>query len=494
MVGATGSGVSDFPQGADVNVLLKICRPVAALAALLMIAGCASSSTFTAYPRKVEPLIASLLNRTPTDLSHSLPDERKSNDRILYNMERGRYAHVIGNSDVSMSDFKASIEKIRENDEKALISASAIGADVAATLVNDNAIPYEGEGYERVLLHHYQALNYLRKKNLEGAGVEVRLANAEQNNSLKRFERELEFSRDEAAEQGMDVNGVSGIDTRYAQMDEVAGKVKNSFQNAYTFYLSGFIHELLRQPGDAYIDYKKALEIYPENRYLQKDVLRLAAKLGMDDELEELKQRFPTGDKRFIDESDAGRGELLVLFEDGFVPQKQEVKIPFPINRSTLVAIAFPIYREKWSEQIPLLILNNGDLIGSTEPICDVRALAVKALKEKVPVIAARQIIRAVAKGTTAVAARKNMGDMGLFAANIWNLVSDNADLRSWLTLPANAQILRTTLPAGSYSLALQHPMAAGSTYADVEIAAGGKTVLQVIRAGRQIYRSATKF
>jgi len=477
-----------------VNVLPKTCSQAAMLAVLLLAAGCASTSTFTAYPHKIQPLITSMTNRTPIDVTQCLLNECKSNDLILYNMERGRYAQVVGNSDVSMADFRASMEKIRENDERALISASALGANVASTLVNDNAIPYEGEGYERVLLHHYQALNYLKKKDLEGAGVEVRRANAEQNEALKRFEKELEKSQDAAAEKKVNTNSASRIDTQYAQMDEVAGRVKNSFQNAYTFYVSGFIYELLQQPNDAYIDYKKALEIYPDNRYLQKDVLRLAEKLEMREELDELKQRFPADNRRFIDENGAGSGELLVLFEDGFVPQKHEIKIPIPVSRGGLITIAFPIYQERWSPQTPLRVLNSNELIGSTEPICDVRALAVKALKEKAPVIATRQIIRAVAKGVTTAAAKKNMGELGQFASNIWNLISESADLRSWLTLPSNAQILRTSLPAGSYRLALQHPMAAVTTYADVKINADGKTVLQVTRAGGQIYSSVTAF
>ncbi len=476
------------------NVLLKTCRQAASLAVFLLAAGCASTSTFTAYPHKIQPLITSMTNRTPIDVSKCLLSECQSKDLILYNMERGRYAQVVGNSDVSMADFRASMEKIRENDEKALISASAIGANVASTLVNDNAIPYEGEGYERVLLHHYQALNYLQKKDLEGAGVEVRRANAEQNESLNRFERELEKSRDAAEQKKVGADGVSRIDTQYAQMDEVAGQVKNSFQNAYTFYVSGFIYELLQQPNDAYIDYKKALEIYPDNRFLQQDVLRLAEKLEMREDLDELRQRFPIEKRRFIDENGIGSGELLVLFEDGFVPQKHEIKIPIPIGRGGLITIAFPIYQEKWSDQTPLRILNSNELIGSTEPICDVRALAVKALKEKAPVIATRQIIRAVAKGVTAAEAKKRMGELGQFASNVWNIISESADLRSWLTLPANAQILRTTLPAGSYTLTLQHPMAAGTTYADVTIKADGKTVLQVTRAGGQIYNSVTTF
>lgn len=476
------------------NVNLKICRQAASLAAFLLAAGCASTSTFTAYPKKIQPLITSMSNRTPLDLSQCLLSECKSNDLILYNMERGRFAQVVGNSDVSMSDFRTSMEKIRENDERALVSASNIGANMASTLVNDNALPYEGEGYERVLLHHYQALNYLKKKDLEGAGVEVRRANAEQNESLQRFEKELEKSREEAARKRVDSNSVSPIDTRYAQMDEVAGKVKNSFQNAYTFYVSGFIYELLQQPNDAYIDYKKALEIYPDNQYLQKDVLRLAQKLGMTEDLEELKLRFPSDILDFSDNKNGDSGELLVLFEDGFVPRKREIKIPIPISRGGFITIAFPIYQERWSDQTPLLVFNSNELIGSTEPICDVRALAVKALKEKAPLIATRQIVRAVAKGVTTAEVKNRMGELGQFASNIWNLISENADLRSWLTLPSNAQILRKTLPAGSYRLALQHPMATGTTYTDVNIDADGKTVMQVVRAGGQIYSSATAF
>lgn len=476
------------------NSVLKTCRRLATLAALLVLAGCASSSTFTAYPHKIQPLITSMSNRTRMDLSQCLLSECKSSDLILYNMERGRYAQVVGNGDVSMADFSASMEKIRENDEKALISASGLGSNVAATLVNDNALPYEGEGYERVLLHHYQALNYLKKKDLEGAGVEVRRANAEQNDALKRFEKELEKSEQEASKKKVNPNNVSRVDSQYAQMDEVAGKVKNSFQNAYTFYLSGFIYELMGQSNDAYIDYKKALEIYPDNSYLQKDVLRLAAKLEMREELDELKLRFSSRDSEITAVGDAGSGELLVLFEDGFVPQKHEIKIPLPAGRGGIISIAFPIYQEKWSDQIPLRILNGSDSIGSTEPICDVRALAVKALKEKVPMIVTRQIVRAVAKAVMAAEAKKRGGELGQLAAVLWNLVSESADLRSWLTLPANAQILRTTLPVGSYKLTLQHPMAGGAGYADVTIAAQGKSILLVNRAGKQLYSSVIQF
>ncbi len=57
--------------------------------------------------------------------------------------------------------------------------------------------------------------------------------------------------------------------------------MKHSFQNAATFYLSGVVWEMLGERNDAYIDYKKALEIFPDNLFLQADVMRLGKRLGM---------------------------------------------------------------------------------------------------------------------------------------------------------------------------------------------------------------------
>ncbi len=390
-----------------------------------------------------------------------------------------------------MRDFTASIDKIRENDQKATISASSIAENVGAVLTNDNVISYIGDGYERVLLHHYQSLNYLKQKDLEGAGVEVRRANMEQEEALKRFAKDVENAQKQVEEKKVDVNNQSAIESKYAEMDEIAGKVKNSFQNAYTFYLSGFIYELINQPNDAYIDYKKALEIYPENNYVQKDVLRLAESLNMSEDLDALRNRFQVGPLKKSNSSSGG--ELLVLFEDGFAPQKQEIKIPIPIPSVGLVTIAFPIYRGKWNTPAALQVYEQNNLIGPTEPICDIHVLAVKALKEKIPAMAIRQIIRAALKGTSNVAAKKAFGDLGTIGMSVLNFATENADQRSWLTLPSNAQILRTSLSAGVHKIMFQQTDGSQG-FADIEIAENSKTVFHVIKTGNQFYTSTTNF
>jgi hypothetical protein len=468
---------------------------VFSLVFLIVMAGCAGTTTFTAYPKKINPYIASMQNRTPIDLNQCLTSEAGSKDLILYNMERGRIAQVTGFLDYSLRDFNISIDQIKQNEEKARIRASSAGATIAATLLNDNAIPYESDGYERVMVHHYQALNFLKKKDIEGAGVEARRANSEQADALKRFERDVEKAQKEAEDKnvGSRGNSASVIGQQYAQMDEVAGKVKNSFQNAYTFYLSGIIYELNKQPNDAYIDYKKALEIFPENSYLQKDVMRLAAALDMREDVDALKERFkiepPTASA-----ADDSKGELLVLFEEGFVPQKQEIKIPLPVPRVGLLAIAFPIYKERWTPKNSLSIIKDGGRVGTTEPICDFRALAVMALKEKVPAITTRQIIRAASKGAATYAAKEQLGLAGQLAMSVYNYSSESADLRSWITLPSNAQILRTDMESGIHKLALASAGILEPVSVDVEIPAGGKTILHVVRAGNQFYISTTSF
>lgn len=471
--------------------ILKMAAIGLAAASTLWLTGCAATTTFTAYPKKINPFITNLQLKQQIDLNRCLLSECQSSDRILYNMERGRIAQIIGNVDASKRDFTASMEKIKENEEKAKISASNIGANIAATAVNDNAIPYEGYGYERVMLHHYQAINYLWLNDVEGAGVEVRRANVEQEEALKRHEAELEKAREEAEEKKIgSFSDNPELTSKFAKMDDSASKVKNSFQNAYTFYLSGFIYELLQQPNDAYIDYKKALEIYPENSFLQQDTVRLAKALNMSEDLETLNLKFKIDEPTIAPNC----GDLLVLFEDGFAPQKQEIKVPIPVPQLGLLAAAFPIYDEEWTPSNALSIDKDGEPLGLTAPICDIRALSAKALKEKVPVIATRQVIRTLAKGAATKAAKDKLGTLGQLAMSIYNVVSENADLRSWITLPANAQVLRTTLPAGNHKLTLRQDGLLETTNVDVNITGGSKTILHVVRASQQLYTSVITF
>lgn len=469
---------------------------LAATAALLCLAGCAATTIFVPYPDKINPLIGNIQEKKGID-PLTLASECLSRDRVIYSLERGRLRQILGQTDPSMDDFLAALTSMREDEQRATVSLSGIGAQAAGLAVNDNALPYAGEGYERVMLHHFQALNHLARGDLEAAGVEIRRANAEQEEALRRHEREIARAGEAAETHQLAAWDPNQVLTEYAGLDEIAGQVKNSFQNAYTFYLSGLVYEQLGQPNDAYIDYKKALEIYPGNIYLQRDVLRLAETLQMDQDLESFRRRFPPGAFPPATGRKAGEGELVILFEDGFVPQKEQVKIPLPVIDSEGVTgwtgVAFPIYRPQQSGPSSLTVLSDSRELGKTEPIADFRTLAVKALREKLPSMVIRQMIRTTIKAATAKMAKEKFGSLGEFGSSLYNLGSENADLRSWVTLPAQAQILRASLPAGSRRLSLAGT-GESATEVEVEIREQATTVLYLVRAGQQLYSSKFSF
>lgn len=471
------------------------CKRLGAIFLFLLLAGCSISTTFQPYPYKIAPLQQQLTRTSPTvDLSTRFKSERRGSDKILYNLERGRAAQLLGQTTLSRNDFAVAIAAIRSNELRALVSASQIGASLASFATNDNALPYVGEGYERVLLHHYQALNYLLEADLTGAGVEFRWANAEQQEALKRHAKELEQAEKEAQKKGVGNPAENNeFQRRYAQLDEVAGRVKNSFQNAYSFYLSGVVYELQGEENDAYIAYKKALEIYPENSYVQRDVMRLARKLRMDDDLTALAKRFPALYNATAVAENREGGELILLYEENFVPAREEIKIPFFLP-SGFVTLAFPYYRGPWRDYHPLEVFTGNTASGQTELLCDVRGLAVKSLQEKMPLLLTRQMVRAVSKVLAQRTAKEKLGPLGELGMMAYSVISENADLRSWLTLPENVQILRVNLPVGEQRLRLQSAHSALGTEIAIDVISGGRTIVYAVKTGHQFHTATVSF
>lgn len=446
----------------------------------LVCSGCATSSIFVPYPVQMAPIKRQLSGGNASQVLQDLDRRRHDADRVLYLMERARAAQISGNYQASIDDFKEVINAFKTQDEKARFTVSGGVATGAAFMTNDNALPYTGEDYERVFVYQLQALNYLFVKDVDAALVEVRRANVEQQVALEKHSKEVadaeQKNREVLAQNRSFMNSFSSL-------QDAAGHVKNSFQNAYTFYVSGLIYEATGSDNDAYIDYKKALEIFPENIFLQRDVLRLARKLSMDDDIEQYSKQYPID----VPKRPPQAGEVVVIFEDGFAPVKREIKVPI-IGYNRIYAVAFPTYDEAWRVPSSLVVYDpdGHERVGSTEPIVSVQALAAKALQEDLPGNLVRQVFRLVAKRQMADQTRRAFGDLGELAVVIANVASENADQRSWLTLPNNAQVLRGYLAAGQHTLQLQSGLGTSSVAINVE--AGKTTLIRVIDVGGTLH------
>ncbi|MGS0728772.1 COG3014 family protein, partial [Shewanella sp. 0m-11] len=258
-------------------------------------------------------------------------------------------------------------------------------ATASSLLINDNVIPYRGPGYERIMLHQYQALNYLFAGDPQGALVEVRRSNELQSQEQKRYQKSNKSVQAMA-------NGT--IDAEMDKLSKAAGTTTSSFLNAYSYYTTGMLHEILGEPNDAYIDYRKAAQISPNNPYLQKDLVRLAKQLSMP-QYEEFKKRW--GDAI---EPKKGEGQVIIMLERGFVPEKQSFTVPFTINGNWQTASLATYYPNRQHVR-PGQIQGLGTVL-KTAPIANIDALAINALKEELPAALVRQAARIYAKSEMA--------------------------------------------------------------------------------------------
>lgn len=432
----------------------------------VLLGGCAASSVFSPYPVQAAAYRAALDAGTPDAGVARIGTKTESADGILYLLEKARLEQLAGQHATSKTDFDAALAGFDRQADKAIISASSYAASGASLLTNDNARPYEGRVYERVFVHQYQALNYLAAGDTTGALVEVRRANQVQVDALGKKDGKVDAAREDAQKKGLDE---SRYDNYFSAMDLAAGRVKSGFQNAATFYLSGLIYEAAGQTNDAYIDYRKALELVPDNTYLQKDVVRTGLKVGLDD-AKKLARQIGTatavGPKK-------GEGELVIYVEEDYAPVKQGVGIPIWTTK-TLNTVSFPVYPAS-PTPAPVYVQVDGMAL-QTALLVDTRALAVRTLKDEVPAMLARAFLRLLTKQEMQRQAQKQ-DTTGLLSlvTTVYSLVTDQPDLRSWLTLPGSGQIIRIPLSAGTHRVSLPNlaPL-------DIEVRNGRPTLVHL--------------
>tara|TARA_R110001592_G_scaffold322098_1_gene600964 strand:+ start:11436 stop:12890 length:1455 start_codon:yes stop_codon:yes gene_type:complete len=427
---------------------LKLVRLTILTLAVSFLGGCAMSSMFTPYPDQAESFkqaiykgeVGTVVDRNAVLLE--LEEERESADHMLYMMERGRINQVGDAFNDSKKDFEQVIVSFEEQDLAATVQVGETAAQGASLITNDNAIPYKGSAYERIFVHHHQAFNYLGNKDLDGAAVEFRKVALEQRVLLEKHEKDVAEAYEKAEENSIDVDTLSD---QFAGLDTIAGKVKSSFQNAYTFYASAAFWEATGELDSALIDYKKAFEINSDNDYIKQDIARVSKKRG---------DRIGTAE---TNEAQKGQGSIVLFFEEGFVPAKDQIKIPIPTLDGGFISLAFPYYQtETWPLSQQLRVMGNDfNELGMTRELVDVSALAVKDLKEQIPQLLVRQALRGFAKYQLQKQSGDQLGLAGQLAASLYNVVSESADRRSWLTLPHTVQVMRFNLDAGEQTLNL---------------------------------------
>ncbi|MGL5286356.1 MAG: COG3014 family protein, partial [Aeromonas sp.] len=192
----------------------------------------------------------------------------------------------------------------------------------------------------------------------------------------------------------------------------------------------------------------------PDQPSVQDALLRLARLRGSADELADIEKKVG----RKAPPADPTSGQLVVLYEEGLIPLRRELWLPLPISTSAgdfrTFTVALPYY-DNWSEPSLPLTISAGGVHGQASELGNIEALAAYDLKERLPGMVTRQLLRLFAKEQVRQVASQQANDIGNLVVGIFNTLSEHADTRSWSTLPARASVWSASLPAGSQSVEL---------------------------------------
>lgn len=410
---------------------------------LLVLPACATYPERTA--RGLEAFRAGRLDEAVTLYS----DRDFTRSEFLAGAEAGTVAMAAGDWERAIAELDRAAARVREHEDRALISVESAGEELATLFFNEGMRSYVGEGYERVLVRSLLAKAYLATGNVEGLWVETRRANR-----LLTREEEL-------------------YETKYR-----AGGLGH--------FLSALAYELLDEPDNALIDYRRMLEKEVGVDIAGRAAVRLAARLRRLGD-------FPEWVERFGEPPDLppGAASVVLIAGVGLAPYKYETSITVPTPWG-IARWAVPEYSDRPQpiERVQL-VLEDAGLAVDGSVVENVRDVMRKNLSDRIGWLAVRSAGRAALKLTAREQLRKETGLLGALAGDIFTLATERADLRGWTTLPASFHAARAFVPAGVHRVGF---VAVGGDSVDLgtfELVPGETLIILARTVDRRVFAHA---
>lgn len=413
--------------------------------------------------------------------AEELPTKSRKND-ALFVLDRSLVLQQLESYDLSSRDLQYADKEIEMLD----MSRTAI-ADLGKYVFSDDAGPYKGAPYEKVMINTLNIANYLARHDLNGARIEARRLSIIQ-----------KYLRD------------SGHPAESA--------------NAPGGYLAGFVFEKSGRPDIALRYYDEALE-YGEFPSLAKPVHRLHQRTSyFTPRLQKLLDKYQASLPQVARASAAARlgepsatpvpapksdqpAELLVIVNYGRVPAKVAKRIPIGLaltyatanltgpNRNTANRLAaqglvtwvnYPELEEPYRAiSVPRVTVD-----GTPRRLDQLAAVDVatrKAYDEARGAIIASAITRMISRvvaGEAAGAAGRAatndnvVGALISLATQATMTAADTPDTRSWVTLPARIDVTRMELPPGKHVVEIE--VQGKSKEVTIDLQPGGWEVVAV--------------
>jgi len=387
-----------------------MCRPtsLASTAIVLLLGACAT------YPQRTAAAFRDFERGDLVQARKAFADADTTGSAFLSGAEAGMIALAEGNWQAAQNQLHRAAAEVDELEQRALVSATGLGESMISWVVNEQSRAYAGEGFERVMLHACLGLTYLAQGLVDDLWVETRLAN-------RLLESEEELYEKEYAAGGLG------------------------------HFVSAVAYELIGRYDEAYIDYKRMHEKGVGTELAGRALVRLAHDLRYTDELERWTEKYGP-----VEEIPEDSAQVVVIAGLGLGPFKSESTLTIPTQDGLLQwSVPSYVHRPQAVQGLKLLV-EGGSVSVRTSVIEDVGRVSVENLEDRIAWLAAKSAVRGVLKRELTQKLEKDHQLLGRLVGDVFTLLTERADLRSWSTLPDTWQAARAFVPSGTSPLRLE--------------------------------------
>ncbi|RZI87771.1 MAG: hypothetical protein EOP15_13345 [Pseudomonas sp.] len=413
---------------------------LAALIAVTQLTGCA---VFRSYDSELQETNQQLVAGNVDAALALLESNNKSDVKdLLYYFEKGELLRSKGDLQGSQQAWRVADGVVFEWEEAVKLDTEKYLSQFASYLVNDKVRRYQGYDYEKVMLTTQMALNLLAQNDFAGARTEIKKTHEREAIIAELRDKQYLKGEQEAEQQGAstEFKDLKGYPVASLDDPEVVS-LKNSYQSAFSHYLSGFVYEALGEKGLAAPGYRTAAELRPKTPLLEQALLNLDGK-----------------------QAKAGESDVLIVVQSGLAPARDSMRIPLPLTidgNLVITTLSFPMIREDNSTARFGEVYVNDQAVSLTS-LNNTSAMSRRALRDDMPEIILRTSVRAVSR----TLAQKKLNEVDPLAALIVGIaaaVVEGADTRTWRTLPNQTQVARVHLAQGEHRLSLPAILGSGT-------------------------------
>ena len=419
----------------------------------LTLFGCATHRSETADIRKV--WVTGNTAEAEKLSQEIVEDKADSGDELIWLLEHGAISRANRDFEKSTETFDKAYEKIKQFESEAEISVSN---EAKGLLLNQSYTEYKGYNYDKIMLSIYQSLNFLEMKRFERANLELMrlklFQDESQRKNLERIEKAQQKMAEEKAsdENAKNVNvnallGQGGVGDQFGKYygDNYKKDPKTMLQQAKNLYVNPFgiwLYGISMLNSDDASDLEQgaaAMRICSEMLGKESEVLNADAATS---------ELVANGTQKKM-------GNITyVVFETGCAPIREQFRIDLPlyvINKDLPhVSVNFPYLTKQNDYLEDANVVADGKAL-KFDLISDMDSIIEEEFYIELPMVITKTLVSAAAKATAQYFAAKAAGKYGTFVnigMSVLQVLTNDADLRTWVTLPKQIRLARVETPA----------------------------------------------